>query len=257
MPGPNMITPAQLMRLIGTPDAPVIVDVRITEDIAPDELTLPAAIFHAFTEPDGLQTRLNGRKAVIICYKGLKLSQGMAALIRANGGQAEVLEGGYCAWHAAKLPLQPITDTSRWVTRHKPKIDRIACPWLIRRFIDPDAQFMFVPPSDVSAVADRFDAIAFDVPDAVYGHQGDRCTFDALLDGFGLHTQALDRLATVVRAADTDKHSIAPQAAGLLAISVGLSKLHRDDNAMLDAGMSVYDALYRWARDGFDEGHSE
>ena len=259
MPGPHTITPTQLIRLIGTPDAPVVIDVRIPEDIAPDDLCMPAALHHRYGDTDGLIARLAGRRAVIVCHKGLKLSQGAAALIRAAGGQAEVLEGGFVAWRAADLPVLPIAKipaNHMWVTRQRPKIDRIACPWLITRFIDLDAKFMFVPRGDVLAVADRFDATAFDVDGAPYGHQGAACSFDALLDGFGLRTPALDRMATVIRAADTDQHSIAPQAAGLLAISVGLSKQHRDDNAMQQAGLAVYDGLYRWARDGHTEGHS-
>jgi hypothetical protein len=145
--------------------------------------------------------------------------------------------------------------TSLWVTRHRPKIDRIACPWAIRRFIDPAARFLFVAPSEVAAVADRFGAIPFDIEGATISHRGDRCSFDAILDDFTLHSEALDRLALVVRAADTDRHDLAPQAAGLLALSVGLSRMFRDDQQQLEAGIALYDALYRWARDGHEEGH--
>ncbi len=260
MTGPNMITPQNLMRQIGLPDGPIIVDVRIAEDIAPEDRAVPTTIFHDFYDFKGLLDRLSGRKAIIICHKGLKLSQGIAALIRAGGGTAEVLAGGFVGWNEAGLPTLPIeliAQSGRWVTRQKPKIDRIACPWLIKRFIDRDAEFMFVPRADVAAVADRFDAISFDTPDAPYGHNGENCSFDALLDAFGLRTEALNRMSDVIRAADTNNHNNDPQAAGLLAISVGLSKIHRDDNAMLDAGLTLYDALYRWARDGFTEGHAE
>lgn len=258
--GPNMIFPLHLMRQIGLHDSPVIVDVRISEDIAPDDRTIPTAIFHDFNDIDGLLLRLSGRKAVVVCHKGLKLSQGIAALIRAHGGTAEVLSGGFVAWREADLPTFPIgliPQNGRWVTRQRPKIDRIACPWLITRFIDPTAQFMFVPRGDVAAVADRFDATPFDVPDAAYSHLGENCSFDALLDAFELRTEPLDRMAKIIRAADTNMHNNAVQAAGLLAISVGLSKMHRDDNDMLLAGLPIYDALYRWARDGFEEGHAE
>jgi hypothetical protein len=103
-----------------------------------------------------------------------------------------------------------------WVTRHRPKIDRIACPWLIRRFIDPSARFLFVAPTEVEAVAERFGAIPFDIEGVTFSHRGDQCSFDALLDDFQLHTEALDRMATVIRGADTDRHDLAPQAAGLL-----------------------------------------
>jgi hypothetical protein len=143
-----------------------------------------------------------------------------------------------------------------WVTRHRPKIDRIACPWLIRRFVDKDARFLFVSPAEVIGVSERYNAIPFDIEDTFWSHRGPNCTFDTMLDEFNLHTPALDRLATVVRAADTDSHGLAPEAAGLLAISVGLSRQYRDDLEQLDAGMHIYDALYRWARDGQDEGHN-
>ena len=143
----------------------------------------------------------------------------------------------------------------KWVTREHAKVDRIACPWLIRRFIDSDARFLFVAPTEVAAVAERFGAVPFDIEGVELSHRGDLCSFDAILDDFGLRTEALDRLATVIRGADTDRHDLAPQAAGLLALSVGLSRMHKDDLAQLDAGMGLYDALYRWARDGFAEGH--
>jgi hypothetical protein len=169
-----------------------------------------------------------------------------------------VLEGGHLAWAEAGLPLTPeaaLPASSLWVTRHRPKIDRIACPWLIRRFVDPMAQFLFVAPAEVQAVADNFAATPFDIEGVSFSHRGDLCSFDAMISDFGLSHPALERLALVVRAADTDRHDLSPQAAGLLAISVGLSRMHRDDLGQMQAGMAVYDALYRWARDGFDEGH--
>jgi hypothetical protein len=199
-----------------------------------------------------------GESVVVTCQKGLKLSEGAAAILRARGAAAEVLEGGHLGWVAAGLPLTPVAALPAgrlWVTRQRPKIDRIACPWLIRRFVDPRSKFLFVAPSEVLAVADRFGATAFDVEGTAFPHREERCTFDTLLDDFALHGEALDRLALVVRGADTDRHDLAPQAAGLLAVSVGLSRLYRDDLAQLEAGMAVYDALYRWARDGFSEGH--
>jgi hypothetical protein len=153
------------------------------------------------------------------------------------------------------VPAAALPATHLWVTRHRPKIDRIACPWLIRRFVDPAARFLFVAPSEVAAVADRFDATAFDIEGVHWSHRDDTCTFDTMIAEFGLSTPALDRLALVVRAADTDRHDLSPQAAGLLAISVGLSRQFRNDLEQLEVGMTVYDALYRWARDGHDEGH--
>ena len=257
MPQYGQITPAQAFRLIGTPDAPAILDVRTEEDIAALPRLLPTARLIRHTEIATL-TDPPGR-AIIACTKGRKLSEGAAALLRTMGWQAEVLGGGTLAWEAAGLPMLPLSLLSPpgtpWVTRHRPKIDRIACPWLIRRFIDPSARFLFVAPTEVEAVADRFGAIPFDIPGVTFSHRGDQCSFDALMDDFQLHTDPLDRMATVIRGADTDRHDLAPQAAGLLALSVGLSRMFRDDLQQLEAGIALYDALYRWARDGHDEGH--
>lgn len=261
MPGFAMISAAQLSRLIGTPDAPTLIDVRDDEDFAADPRLLPGARRCPHDAVAGLAPALAGRPAVVVCQKGLKLSEGAAAMLRTCGVAAESLEGGWLGAVAAGLPalparlLPPAGAASLWVTRQRPKIDRIACPWLIRRFIDPGARFLFVAPAEVPAVAERFGATPFDIEGVTLSHRGDRCSFDAFLDDFGLHSEALDRLALVIRGADTDRHDLAPQAAGLLAVSVGLSRQFKDDLAQLDAAMPVYDALYRWARDGFEEGH--
>jgi hypothetical protein len=143
-----------------------------------------------------------------------------------------------------------------WVTRARPKVDRIACPWLIRRFVDPHAVFLFVAPSEVAGVAERFGAAPFDVEGVFWSHRAELCTFDVMVEELGLGAnEALRRLASIVRGADTAHPKIAPQAAGLLAISLGLSRMHSDDLAQLEAGMGVYDALYRWCRDAVDETH--
>jgi len=134
----------------------------------------------------------------------------------------------------------------KWITRERPKIDRIACPWLVARFIDPDAEFLYVPSGDVQRLAAATGAIAYDVPGAELGHVGERCSFDAFLAKYGLTDPALERLAVIVRGADTDRLDLAPQCAGLHAISLGLSKCHADDHAMLAHGKVLYDALYAW-----------
>lgn len=262
MPTFTTITPAQLMRLIGTPDCPILIDVRTDDDFDADPRLIPTSFRHPFKNILALAPRLHGRKTVVICHKGLKLSHGAAALLRTGGIDAESVEGGNLAWSAANLPLvpfvaipAPVDGVTLWVTRHRPKIDRIACPWLIRRFVDPAARFLFVPPSEVLNVADRFGATPFDVEDVQFSHRGDLCTFDTMIAEFGLAHDALDQLATVVRAADTDTHDQSPQAAGLLALSVGLSRMFKDDLAQLEVGITLYDALYRWARDGQGEGH--
>ncbi len=256
MPQFGQITPAQLARLMGTPDCPVILDVRTSEDLALDPRLIPTARTVGHTDIAACADPT--RRAVICCQRGRKLSEGAAALLRSLGMAAEVLEGGHLAWAAAALPLVPLaalSGTDLWVTRHRPKIDRIACPWLIRRFVNPAAEFLFVAPTEVAAVANLFGATPFDIEDIQYSHRGTGCSFDAMIADFGLSHPALDRLALVVRAADTDRHDLSPQAAGLLALSVGLSRMFRDDLAQLEAAMTLYDALYRWARDGFDEGH--
>ncbi|MCX8509697.1 MAG: sulfurtransferase/chromate resistance protein [Rhodobacteraceae bacterium] len=259
MPAFATINPSQLSRLIGTPEAPTLIDVRTDEDFAADPRLLPCArrLPHDRVAPEAGQIGPFG--AVVICQRGRKLSEGTAAMLRACGQRAEVLEGGWLAALAAGLPTLPAdlvpTTPSLWVTRQRPKIDRIACPWLILRFIDPKARFLFVAPSEVEAVAERFAAIPFDIEGVRFSHRGDLCSFDAFLADFTLSNPALNRLAQLVRGADTDRHDLAPQAAGLLALSVGLSRLYKDDLVQLEAAMPLYDALYRWVRDGFSEGH--
>ncbi len=254
----NRITPASLFRLLGGPDSPVVLDVRLPEDVEADPFLVPTARSVPHLEVEAHAPALAGCAVVVVCARGRKLSEGAAALLRLHGIAAEVLEGGSEGWRDEGLPRVP-RDTfapgGLWVTRHRPKIDRIACPWLIRRFVDPTARFLFVAPSEVEAVADRFQGTPFDIEGVRWSHDGPLCTFDTMIAGFGLSTDAMERLAVVVRAADTDRHDLAPQAAGLLAVSVGLSRLCRNDLAQVDAGMVIYDALYRWARDGFDEGH--
>jgi hypothetical protein len=144
----------------------------------------------------------------------------------------------------------------QWVTRERPKVDRIACPWLIARFIDRDAEFLFVPTSDVGRVAAESGATPFDVEGAELSHVGPKCSFDAFLEKFGLTDPALDDLARIVRGADTARLDLAPECAGLLAVSLGLSRLFSDDMEQLRHGFVVYDALYRWLREARDETHS-
>ena len=144
----------------------------------------------------------------------------------------------------------------KWVTRARPKIDRVACPWLITRFIDRDAEFLFVPPGDVQHVARDTGATPFDVEGVELTHDGPLCSFDAILRKYELHDPALDELAVIVRGADTARLDLAPQAAGLLAISLGLSRNFSDDHEMLRHGFVIYDALYAWSRFVRDETHT-
>lgn len=137
---------------------------------------------------------------------------------------------------------------TRWVTRERPKIDRIACPWLIRRFVDPRAEFLYVPTAEVFMTAEREGAVAYDIPGAPFSHVGEQCSFDAFIAKFDLHDDpALAVVAQIVRGADTDAHHLAPEAAGLHAVSLGLSLNYENDHAVLEQGMVIYDALYAWA----------
>lgn len=262
MPSLNEISPSQLMRLLGGPSAPLILDVRTQDDFDDDPRLVPTTLRVDHRQVSDVAGLKHADHVVVICHKGKKLSHGAAGILRGMGLRAEVLKGGFVDWSQADLPLHPPNipigsqRATLWVTRHRPKIDRVACPWLIRRFIDPEARFLFVPPSEVLDVADRFSAIPFDVDDAPWTHHGAGCTFDALIRGFGLSHPPLDRMAEVIRAADTNRLDDAPQAAGLLALSIGLSRLHKEDQRQLDAAIPLYDALYRWARDGFEETHT-
>jgi rhodanese-related sulfurtransferase len=270
MPSPTEITVAQLARLVGTPDAPVLIDVRIDEDHAADPRMIPASFRRDHRLVEAWAGAFRDRKVVVSCQRGLKLSQGAAAWLRHAGADAQSLEGGFEAWRDAgemlvdmtKIANRDASGRSIWVTRARPKVDRIACPWLIRRFIDPEAVFLFVAPSEVGAVAERFGAMPFDIDDVFWSHRRDitspdhTCTFDTMVSEFGLDSPALLHLARIVRAADTARPSLAPQAEGLLAASIGLSRMFKDDLGQLEAGMMLYDAFYRWCRDGVEETHN-
>jgi len=144
----------------------------------------------------------------------------------------------------------------KWITRERPKIDRIACPWLIKNFVDSEAEFIYVPKEQVFEKGKELGAIPYDIPGAEYSHEGERCTFDFILKKHELTDTALLQLAAIVRGADTDRFDLAPQAAGLWAISAGLSHNIRDDHEMLAVGMKMYDALYSWAKHVSGERHN-
>lgn len=264
MPSPTIISVEKLARLVGTPNAPALVDVRNDEDFALDPRLIPGSMRRSHLNIKDWHDELAGRSAVVICHQGLKLSHGTAAWLRHEGIPADSLEGGFEAWAAAGLPAVPVSKLPRldakgrtvWVTRARPKIDRIACPWLIRRFVDPNAVFLYVVPSEVRAVGERFGAAPFDIEDVFWSHRGDLCTFDVMIEEFGLKTGPLLHLASIVRGADTARPDLAPEAPGLLAASLGLSRMYADDLEQLEAGMGLYDAFYRWCRDATDETHN-
>lgn len=145
----------------------------------------------------------------------------------------------------------------KWITRERPKIDRIACPWLIKNFVDPTAEFIYVPSENVKQQADALGAIPFDIPEVEYSHHNDKCTFDYIIEKHSLKDPALQTLALIVRAADTDRHDIASQASGLWAISAGLSYNVKDDYELLQKGLMIYDALYSWAKHLQKEKHTQ
>jgi rhodanese-related sulfurtransferase len=264
MSSPTTISPDKLARLIGTANMPALIDVRTDEDFAADQRLIPGAVRRNHEQAADWGGEYSGRSAIVACLRGQKLAQGTAAWLRHVGVDAEALEGGFEGWKAAKLPLVPASKLpSRdaqgrtvWVTRARPKIDRIACPWLIRRFIDPNAVFLFVAPAEVVAVGERFNAVPFDIENVFWSHRGDLCTFDVMIEEFGLATPPLLRLATIVRAADTARLDLSPEAPGLLAASLGLSRMYDDDLEQLEAGMTLYDAFYRWCRDATGETHN-
>jgi len=258
------ISSEKLSRLIGTHHAPALIDVRPDDDFAADPRLIPGASRRSHRVVQDWAASLAGQSVVVICQKGSKLSEGTAAWLRHAGIAAEILEGGHLGWSQAGLPTVaaeriPRRDThgrTVWVTRARPKIDRIACPWLIRRFVDPAAVFLFVASSEVEAVAERFDAAPFDIENVFWSHRGEFCTFDVMVREFGLSTPGLERLATLVRAADTARLDLAPEAPGLLAASLGLSRMYDDDLEQLSAGLLLYDAFYRWCRDATRETHN-
>ncbi|MEY9474578.1 rhodanese-related sulfurtransferase [Bradyrhizobium yuanmingense] len=207
------ISSDKMARLIGTANAPVLIDVRTEQDFAADRRLIPGSIKLGHDNVADWGGAFAGRRAVVSCLRGEKLAQGTAAWLRQLGAQAETLEGGFEGWKAAKLPLVdarklPPRDAKGrtvWVTRARPKVDRIACPWLIRRFVDPGAVFLYVAPSEVVAVGERFGAAPFDIENVFWSHRGELCTFDVMIEEFGIATAPLLRLATLVRGAPTPR----------------------------------------------------
>jgi rhodanese-related sulfurtransferase len=261
------ITANDLWNLIGTERAPQIVDTRKRNiyDSAPG--LLPGAVWRDVATLEQWSATLDrNRPIVFACRYGHQMSQIPAAHLRGEGFAAQVLAGGHKAWTEAKLPLVSKAALDRfvperpslWVTRRRPKIDRVACPWLIRRFIDPEARILYVEPDQVVEVARETGANPFDIEGIEISHEGPRCSFDTMLKLFGLEGEpSLDRLALIVRGADTARPDLAPEAAGLHAVSLGLSALAGDDDhGLLRHGFMVYDALFAYLRFAAQERHN-
>jgi len=248
------VSAASLRQSLASAQPPLVIDVRKNERFreAPD--LIRGALRRDPERVAAWAKTLPASASVIVyCVHGHEVSQGAAKAL-----SARFLEGGLEAWREAggELAAKPKGASTRWVTRERPKIDRIACPWLIRRFIDPDAEFLYVPTAEVRRAAQEREAVPYDIPDVAFSHDGDRCSFDAFLKAYRLRDPAFDELALIVRGADTNRLDLAPQAAGLAAISLGLSRNFGDDHEMLAHGMVMYDALYRWCREGKSEVHT-
>ena len=251
------ITAAALQKTLSAPRpaaVPLVIDVRRTEAFRRSGHMIKGALRR---DPDRAEqwaaTLPRGADIVVYCVHGEQVSQHVARTLGAR-----YLEGGMDGWREAggALARKPAGAATRWVTRERPKIDRIACPWLVRRFVDPDAEFLYVPAADVRRVAAEREAIPYDIPDVEFSHEGERCSFDAFLSAHRLSDPALEALALIVRAADTARLDLVPEAAGLAALSLGLSRNFKDDHQMLEQGMVMYDALYAWCREGKDEVHT-
>lgn len=263
---PRKISPETLIRLIGTDRCPLIVDVRRPPAFQASPVRIAGSLWRDHLKTDEWAPALpKGCAIAVYCVHGHNVSEIAAARLAAAGYDTGIIEGGLEAWVGAGGPtvarVAPGIDPSLqcpsvWVTRERPKIDRIACPWLIRRFIDPLAVFHYVGAEWVGDVADELGAIPFDIADVHYAHRGDACSFDTLIAEFGLADAPLLRLARIVRGADTARLDLEPQAAGLLAISLGLSATEDDDRRQLEKGMTIYDALYGWCRHATAETHN-
>jgi len=256
-----MITAAELRSALAGRQPPLLIDVRrppafrAAPDMAAGALRRdPAAVASWARELP------RAASVVVYCVHGHEVSQNAARALQDLGIAARYLEGGLEeGWKAAggEVASKPKEASTRWVTREHPKIDRIACPWLVARFVDSEAEFLYVPPKTVLQTAREKGAAPYDVPDVQFSHEGDRCSFDAFLKTYRLTGDpALARLALIVRGADTGRLDLAPQAAGLLAVSLGLSRNFTGDHEMLKHGMVMYDALYAWCKDGHDETHT-
>ncbi len=258
------ISASALSKIVGSDKAPLILDVRREAVFAASSRVLPAAQRASYSDPAATLTGDVSRGIVCYCVHGHHVSQMAASLLRSLGYQAAWLEGGIEAWEAAGGALiarAPDADArygagTVWVTRRRPKIDRVACSWFIRRFVDRNARFLFVEGAHVLAIAEEAHAIAFDVEGAPVTHDGPRCSFDTLLDRYDVNDPPLRRLSEIVRGADTADLALAREAGGLLSISLGLSAIESDDRVMLERGFHLYDGLYAYLRFAAQEPHN-
>ena len=256
----SQVSPSDLYARLGTAAAPVVIDVRREPAFAMAAEMIPGSIRRNPDDVARWSTKLGDDAPVVVyCAHGREVSQGVASALQNASINASYLAGGIAGWIDQSLPIRRKRgneEASRWITREHPKIDRIACPWLIRRFIDPEAEFIYVPAERVLSAAKETGSIPYDVADVEFTHEGERCSFDTFLRIYGINDPALDHLALIVRGADTSRHDLSPQCAGLFAISLGLSANFPDDHEMLAHGMVIYDALYTWCRSLQAETHN-
>ncbi len=257
---PLYVSPNELKTQLAGNVPPLVIDVRRTPAYRSATQMIAGALRRdPATITDWLPTLPRAREIVVYCVHGHEVSQNAATALREAGHTARFLEGGIEeGWigSGGATALKPKDAATRWITRERPKIDRIACPWLVARFVDPDAEFLYVPTPDVKRIAAERDAVPYDIAGVAFTHVGELCSFDAFIKTYRLIEPALDRLATIVRGADTGRLDLAPQSAGLLAVSLGLSRNFADDHTMLRQGMVVYDALYAWCKEGQSESHT-
>ncbi len=263
MAAPNAIPVQQLNHLAGTPATPTIVDISIDSDFEANPFLSPGSRRHPYSDIEGLKQRTGPGRCVIPCQKCAKPGQGLVPWLQNDGVSVEYLEGGMFGWRddqqtvrnpANAIPAQTNGRTI-WVTRRRPKVDRKACPWVLLRLADRNECILLVLPAAVTDVAACFGTTPFDVEATFWSHRDSNCTFDMVRDEFGLHIEASDRRAVMIRGAGTNRHDLLPQAAGLLAVSVGLSRQYRDEQDQLIADLGFYDDGHRWAQDGFAKDH--
>ena len=256
------ISAESLYAQLGLLAAPLVIDVRRDVDAAATPRIIPGALRRDLGDLESWAASLPPeRPLVCCCLRGGEVSRMAAEGLRELGYAARCLTGGIEGWIAAGLPTArlradlKVPGGSRWITRERPKIDRLACPWLIRRFIDPEAQFFYTVPNQVRRDAKALEAEPYDIVDVTFSHRGPRCSFDAFLEEFELKDRVLDEVAAIVRAADTAQLEQSREAPGLLAISLGLSVNVTDDILLLEQAMPVYDALYAWRKHASHETH--
>jgi rhodanese-related sulfurtransferase len=256
-------SPDAIYAQLGLPDSPAIVDVRQAGEYLARPRLIPGA-FRADANDVGRWARTlpRTRPVAVYCERGDHVSRAIADELVVKGYPASFLEGGFEEWiQAGHATVRARSDLnapggSRWVTRERPKIDRLACPWLVRRFIDPDALFFYTPAHRVRSEAEVLRAEPYDITGVTFSHRGPRCSFDAFLEEFDLHDRVLDQLADIVRAADTGELAKSREAPGLLAISLGLSANMADDILLMEEAMRIYDALYSWCKTSRHETHA-